>query len=819
MIKKFNFIPEGDAVAYHVGDKKYSFNDVRSNIGYYSAGLGDLSGEIVWLFGENSIEWIFTFYSVWNMGGICVPVDTSLDEAELDHILRDSKPNRVFCSDKTFEKIDAATERVGVFPTITKFAEIDANPLLSIPLRGEFDFDATALIVYTSGTTGKAKGVMLSFESVVFNLMGVVNTQMMVKGDRYIVMFPFHHTVPLQGHILCPLFIGAEGVFLQEISPAGILEIFNKYKITLLNGVPRLYNLFHKSISDKINSNFVARVLFFIAKMVKSQRFSRILFKKVHNHFGGSIKVFLSGGAPLDRRVVKDFYALGIPLVEGYGMTEMGPLIAYNTLDDCTAGTVGKPVPGVEVKIENNEILARSPGIMKGYYNRPEETSKVIIDGWCHTGDKGYLDKHGNLVVSGRIKDLIVLSSGKNIDPEEIETTIFNISDLVKELAVIEKNDALYGVVVPNLANFEFKDINSISEKIKWEVFDKYNKTVPSYKRVFDFTVIDRELPRTTLGKIRRFMVADLVLKRGANKKSNMSLDDPETREIVGFLSGLTDLAIAADSHLQLDLGLDSISILEFKVFLHKKFGIHVDNSLASYRISDLVKDIKLEKFPTEDLQASDDNSNNVVLLKNSSLWFRVLQYCINSVFLGLYVRSRRIGSIDKLKVQNFIIACNHQSFLDPFLLAKSLPRKILKKSFFIAKTQHFKSKIGRFVLKNINAIITDKELSTEDILKESENVLMSGNNLIIFPEGTRSYDGNLLPFKKSFAILSKELNIPILPVAIQGSNNVLPRTNSFPKPGKVSVRFLDPIFPEGLDLDAIINITEDSIRGGVSLD
>jgi Long-chain acyl-CoA synthetases (AMP-forming) len=308
--------------------------------------------------------------------------------------------------------------------------------------------------------------------------------------------------------LLVPIYLGATIIFSESLSSSSLINLIVANKVTALIGVPKLYKILHDKIFGEINNITVAKKLFSFVDFVGSPKLGKIIFKKVHKSFGGNLKYFISGGAKLDPNIAHDLYMLGFDVLEGYGLTETSPIVSFNVPGSIKIGSVGKPIPGVEVKIaEDGEVLVKGKNVMKGYWQRPDLTNEAIKDGWFYTGDIGYLDEDGYLYIIGRKKELIVLENGKKVIPEEIENLILSKSDIVKEVAVIEQNGHLHAIIVPNFELVKEKGILNLREYITWEVIDKVNRELPSYKNITDFSIREEELPKTRLGKIKRFLL------------------------------------------------------------------------------------------------------------------------------------------------------------------------------------------------------------------------------------------------------------------------------------------------------------------------
>lgn len=795
-------------------DNEISYGELLRNISRYSSILNVSPGDRVAIFSENRPEWVYCFYAVWNEKGINVPVDFMSTHEEVSYIINDCTPSTVFCSKSTHGVLEKAIEESRVKPEVIIFEEVsgleDSSPL---KLEAENKEDV-ALIIYTSGTTGSPKGVMLSFENIYSNVECITGRNIIGHDDRLIALLPLHHAFPLQGTMLMPLYSGGTVIFLNQLSSDEILKTLQKHKVTFILGVPRLFNLFHAAVTGKINSSLVARMLLSISRMVNSYSFGKLLFKKVQTTFGGHINYFISGGAKLDPLVARDYKAMGFKILEGYGMTEMSPLISFNPPGKIKIGSVGKAFDEITLKVSDDEIVVTGPNVMKGYYNKPEETSEILKDGWIHTGDLGYVDKDGYIFITGRKKEIIVLSNGKNLNPEEIENKLLTYP-YIKEAGVFQKDGQLFAVIYPDFVLMQKDNVVNIQETIKWNIIDKYNLSTVPYKKIFNFAIVHSELPRTRLGKIKRYSLAQLLQKE---KKSITKADVPDYQEyklLEEYLSGVTKKEIFPDEHVELDLGLDSLDRVELQVHLEKTFGIAMSNEdlsahstvrkLASYirekrtKIENEV--IHWGKVLKEDIDFEVPQST--FMLKFLKLMFKPL--------FKFYIRLEGEG-IENIPQRPVIIAPNHQSFIDGLLIANMLKNKTLNRTYFFAKEKNIRSAIARFFARNSNILVLNINRDLKQTLQKIASILRKGNNMVIFPEGARSRDGRIMSFKKSFAIISKELDIPVVPVVIEGAYEKFSIGSKFPKPGKIKLKFLKPIYPAGMDYAAITALAQEEI-------
>lgn len=806
------FIKPSDKTALIWKDENISYNEVLKNISAYSSLLTLSNFTKAAIVSENRPEWIYSFYAVWKKNACVVPIDYMSSVDDIAFILNDCKPEYVFYSDTTRENIQTVVSKISYEPFLINIDEIkivEVKEDFSFPER---DLNDTAVIIYTSGTTGSPKGVMLSFDNLLVNIEAVSKDVEIYKPeDKVLILLPLHHIFPLAGTVIITLSIGATGVFSPSMSSEDLIATLQKHKITIIIGVPRLYNLIRKGIRDKIDKSAVAKFLFKVAQKRNSLSFSRKIFKKVHDRFGGNIKYLVSGGAALDPEVTKDFTTLGFLILEGFGMTETAPMITFTRPDEVYPGSAGRPLKTNEVKVMDGEIVNRGRNVMKGYYNRPEETAEIIKDGWLHTGDLGYLDEKGRIFITGRKKEIIVLSNGKNINPEEIEIKLASMSDLINEVGVFEKNDMLHAVIYPEYQKAKQREIENLEEYLTWNVIDKYNQSVTPYKKVMKFSLIKEPLPRTRLSKLKRFLLPELESHFSEKKKSVAEPDFREYQLIKEFIQSNKYVTVHPTDHLEIDLGLDSLDKVNLIVYLESTFGLTLqETELVKFtNVQTLAEHIREAKTKLN-VEAVDWGS---ILKEHLDIdlpksWFtHNLIKNAAKVFLRFYFRLKGEG-IENIPDGPFILAPNHQSFIDGLFVAVFLKNKLMKRTYFYAKEKHIKQGWLKFIANKNNIIVMDLS-DLKSSLQKLASVLKKEKNIIIFPEGTRTHNGELGAFKKTFAILARELNIPIVPVAINGAYDAMPRGKKIPRPlKKINVKFLEPVYP--------FNETYDSLKDKV---
>ena len=805
------FLHNSDKTAIIWKDEAITYNHLLSNVTKCTSLFDNVKTKKIAIFAENRPEWVYSFYSGMMAESILVPIDYMLPVDELEYILNDCKPEVIFYSNETKEKVDQALANT-LYP-VKKICIDDINldeincEARSLPAYNEDDI---LVILYTSGTTGKPKGVMLTYKNVESNILGVTKYVNIYRDDsRTLVLLPLHHILPLAGTVLAPLYARGTAVFSPSLLSEDVMATLQDHKINIIVSVPRFFSLIRKGIKEKIESNKIASFLFKIAEKRQSRKFSKKIFKKVHDKLGGAVETFVCGGAKFDEDVARDFQTLGFEVLEGYGMTETSPMITFTRPGRVRIGSPGEIFPGMEVKFEDGEILTRGPNLMKGYFNKEAETKEAIKDGWLYTGDLGHFDEEGFLFVTGRKKELIVLSNGKNITPEEVENKILAVDEITEEAGVYMENDQLFAIVCPNFVKVKTAEIADINEYYRWEVIAKYNEKAPSYRRISNFVVYDELLPRTRLSKLKRFMLPEIGKGNAIVKeKKEEDLKFEEYKIIKEFLVKEKEKDVFPSDHLELDLALDSLDQITFLSFLSSTFGVELsEEDLLKYNtveeISNYIKENKTRiNIETIDWKAILKETVSLNLPKS---WITVnLFKNWSRLVFNIYFKIKAEG-IERLPKGPFILAPNHQSFFDGLFVTMFIKNKIMKKTYFYAKKKHIGNKFLNFLANKNNVIVVDINKDLKKSLQKMAAVLKSGRNMIIFPEGTRSTDGELGDYKKTFAILSSELDVPVVPVAIGGAYKALPKGSLIPRPfKKICVKFLEPINPSGYSYESL---------------
>jgi long-chain acyl-CoA synthetase len=519
--------------------------EFEARVRHLSAGLRELGvqqGDKVVIFSENRPEWVITDFAVICAGAVTVPIYTSLMPQQVKYIINDSDAKVVVCSNRDlWLKVEAVRREL---PQVRHFIMIDEEAPAGIMTLGEvagrgkaalgaFDAVAAAVkpddlasIIYTSGTTGTPKGVMLSHGNFVSNIKALDAVTDFVHTDTILSFLPLSHVLERMTTFSF-LYKGASIAYAESVDT--VAENLTEVRPTIMISVPRLFDKIYARVTDNVlTQSPLKRKIFFwalgvgkkygrnklrkepISRGLEAQRAlaAKLVFSKIVGRTGGRVKFFVSGGAPLSKDVAEFFYALGITILEGYGLTETSPVLTCNTFPNLRFGTVGQPVPGVEIKIApDGEILARGPNVMKGYYKKEAETREVMADGWFHTGDIGYLDADGFLVITDRKKDLIITAGGKNVAPQPIENLLKTNPYVLNAVVVGGSRKFISALVVPDFEKLEaYAKANGIPfhdraelcgrQEIRDFMLAEVNRSTPdlaSYERIKKVALLDRD--------------------------------------------------------------------------------------------------------------------------------------------------------------------------------------------------------------------------------------------------------------------------------------------------------------------------------------
>lgn len=828
-----NKVKPTDRTAIVTADDEISYARMLEQVRQYARYTPGDKGAKTLILAENCVEWIYSFLSVWQNSGIAIPVDASSTAGDVAYILDDARPDAVWVNAQTEAVVRRAMEQSGVEAAILRMdalGQSSVRPHAATGVEGiSFEDTDVAVILYTSGTTGFPKGVMLTFKNLLVNIDAITagkGVPIYCPDSSTLVLLPLHHIFSLAGTLVAPMFSGSRMVLCPAMAGPEIMASLERGRVTIMLGVPRLWQTLFYGIKKKIDASWAGRAMYALCKAVGSRRLSRMVFAAVHRQMGGHLIYCVSGGAALDTEIGEGLRTLGISVLEGYGMTETSPMISFTRPGDIIPGCSGLPLPCCDCKIIDGEICVKGDNVMKGYYNRPQETAALFDEnGYLHTGDLARLDEKGRIYITGRKKEIIVLSNGKNVQPMEIEFKIEKYDKYVRECAVSYHRDKLVAVIVPQADVARGRTDAELEALLKHEVLEPYNNEALNYKKVMSVFVLHTPLPRTRLSKIQRFRVLDMLEHGLGHSASGASapVDEPQTPEyriMRDYIRREKHLDVVRPTdHLETDLGLDSLDRVSMQEFIEQTFGaeVNADTILSFSTLQALVEHISGQKTRTEVVEDVDWHNlltgTEAVLPSRPTMLLPMFAGAME-VFCRLYFRLSVKGRANIPAAGPFILAPNHQSFIDGPIVTSGLTWKSLDDCYFFATEEHVRSSVRKYMARRCNVILMQRSNLKTSILNMAQ-VLRAGKSLVIFPEGRRTNTGELGTFKKTFAILARELQVPIVPVRITGAFEALPRHRSVPCPHKVTVEYLPPFLPDAsMSYDDIAERVKRQIAG-----
>ncbi len=806
-------------------------------VAYCISSLGIEKGDRVAIILDNGPEFATVFFALAYIGAVAVPLDQRMTEKDVANIMSDSGAK--------------------ILLTIDKIKELDPPQGFT---KATVEPEDLMVLLYTSGTTDLPKGVMLTHKNLCSNFNSLKKMKIFSPRDTILSILPLYHSYSLMTTLIAPIFSGSKVVYVPGDWPEKLADYIREAGTTIFIGVPQIYHMMHSRIMKKLSSIEGLKGLF--VKSVIALGLTKILLPKVKNAFGKGLRFFISGGAKLDAAVARDFFKLGFKILEGYGLTETSPVASINPVKRPKIGSIGTPVPDVRMRILNpdssgvGEIVIQGQNVMKGYYKNEEKTKEVLKNNWFYSGDLGYKGKGGYFYITGRSKEVIVLSSGKNIYPEEIEKHYSN-TPYIREMCVMgvlkgkgnSKLEYLHAIVVPDLEFFKQRGEMNVQRVLK-ATFDNLSKDIPGYRHIMGFTVTKEALARTVLGKLKRYEIEKKFLPVILEEKEEEKVVSPEDRALLQSDAAKRLIAciknaleIKGDVHLndsiELDLGVDSLTRVELVLAVERCFNIEISDEMIATGIF-TVKDIlaKVEELLNSRATGHGSRATNEakaihwpgILKQELSGEFRkkislelswvdyVFTFIIKglvSLFFRIFYRLRVEGAEKIPKKGPYILCVNHTSFLDGFIVLSGMPFRIELELFFIGFRRYFIVPIIRNLVRRSRIIPVDATQIIE-AMQGSAYILKHNKALCIFPEGERSIDGEVKEFKKGIGIIAKELNAPLVPVYIKGAFEAWPRTEKFPKLHPISIKFGSPVTPNELAKKGATKDEHEAIAAGI---
>ena len=832
------------------GRESFTYEQIAHEVGKISSFLqhsGVKPGDAVGILMENHPRWGISFLAAQSAGAIIVPFDILHEANTLTQLIQHADCKFLISSEKFFPKLQQIQKLLpNPLPSLISGASWDralhqiSDPP-SLPLTRR-ELDEPLVIIYTSGTTGTPKGVVLTGRNVYRNMVELLKIIRLTPSDHILSVLPLHHVLALMTNFIIPLHSGAQVTYLDILEPQRILNTFQEEGITIFVCVPQFYYLVHRRIFEEVKrQSFLKKLLF--QRLLRLSHFcnrnlgcnpGRVFFSPVHRKFGSQFRLFGVGGARFDPEIAESFRDLGFSVIQAYGMTETAALTTVTPPNSSGIGSVGRALPHVQLHIDQpdadgiGEVLIRGENVMKEYWKNPEETGAILSSGWLHSGDLGHLSPQGFLYITGRKKDVIVLASGKNIFPEELEHYYQSNCRFIKEMCVLGRRDTtagseqerLHAVIVPDFEYLKSRQVVNAYDMIRYHL-ENLSQQVPPYKRVPSFEIRTEPLPRTTTRKIKRFELQKELDQespgsRGSRFAEESPAESPAEQKIFDLIRQVKTAAVVnREMHLELDLEFDSLERVELLSNLENTFRIQIpDNQAAQiFTVRELTAAVEQNlAAPSAGMAAAplswesilreplDEKTKQKV---HQTLRRRVVVETIFYLAAKLTYLLARL--LFRLKVREthhlpqqypFLICPNHLSFLDPLVVCSVLPYRVVKRLFFLGYSDYFSGPVMSFWARLIKLIPVDADRRLREALRLAAEGLRQDLILCVFPEGERSIDGTLKEFRKGPAILAAEMRVPIVPAGVVGTYEVWPRGSNKIQLHPIEVSFGEPVEP-----------------------
>ena len=782
--------------------------------------LGVKPGDRVLLSAANHPAWPIAYFGILRAGAVAVPADAAMEALALQNVLRASRAAAVVCDAKVRERLDGAFAG----PVLDIHDATAEDPSLPAPPAVKVDAKTLASVIYTSGTTGTPKGVMLTHGNFTALVAALAPVFPLTQGDRVLSVLPLHHTFEFTCGMLLPLSRGSSTVYLDELSGERVVQAMKDAQVSAMVGVPALWQLLERRITQQVRDlgpgagtafDFALALNRTLGEKV-GLNVGQILFGPVHQRLGGRLRFLISGGAALPNETADMFRGLGLPLAEGYGLTEASPVLTVaKASSSAKPGSVGPAIPGVEVRIANpdpsgvGEVLARGPNVMQGYADDPAATAAAFTDdGWLRTGDLGALDKKGRLRLVGRSKDVVVASNGENIYPDDVERALGEIS-LVKELVVLGIPDTRGGerlalLAVPDLGDTDGEDRLARREKALRNLKDGIRTLPPGWQPAVVLPY-DAELPRTATRKVKRSevrgIVERLVAASAPARPAAGEGSDNAVRRAIAAIARRPVEDVTDRTRLRGDLGFDSLMAMELGVALEAIRGRPVPQEMIALEtVGELERALGLDSeharhHDGHDDHGADDDAVDLNLPEPVRLLAKSALSVVQREFYGSVMKPKVTGRAYIPHNRNTLVVANHSSHLDMGFVKYALGSYGRDLVALAARDYFFDTPAKRALMENLTNVASfDRDAGLHETLTEVGSLLRAGKTVLIFPEGTRSPDGRIQKFLGAVGFLTLHYEVDVLPVWLGGTFDAMPRTRFIPTRRDITARIGPPL-------------------------
>jgi long-chain acyl-CoA synthetase len=769
---------------------------------------GVTKGDRVVLWAPNSPWWVAAFFGIVRLGAVVVPLDLRSDSEYVRRVIGQTEPAHAVLG------ISAGWDSTMPSTTLDQLAQLD-TPQRPATFAEVNDVDL-AEIMFTSGTTGAPKGVMLTHGNIESNVLAVGQVLPSDPQYRLLSILPLSHMFEQTVGLLLPLQGGASILYASSRRPSVLLRELAEGGITTMLLVPQVLHLLLSAIEAEVRKQGKTATWQLLQRIAAPLPMAgrRLLFRQVHRRLGGGLQFLVAGGATLPPELAHKWELMGVPVLQGYGATEAAPVIAGTTARDFRGKSVGKAIPGVDLRIAaDGEVLARGPNIMPGYWRNTEATAASFADGWYRTGDLGQLDRHGYLSLHGRLRDLIVLASGENVYPEDVEQALRSVPGVRDAVVVPDPNadrPTVHAVLLPDPASTGFEP---------HMVVQQANATLASHQHVHGHTVWSGDdFPRTHTLKVKRHEVLQVVRATGTGAEAVVAArSSPGSSErsiirVLSQVSGISPDKLVPEAKLEGDVHLDSLGRVELLAAIEAELGMYIDDAQVGpdTTIADLEKLADAQQASGRPVFA------NWPLAAPARLARRAVQ-AVTFAALRRFA-STEVSGADVLNTLTppVLFVANHTSHLDSPTLLSALPPRWCRKVSVAAAADYFFAQAlpGAAIALLLNAFPFSRTGATRPTIERCAWLFDHGWSMLLYPEGTRSVTGRMAAFKDGAGLLAVELGVPVVPVGIDGTFDVLPKGRAWPRPGRVHVTFGTPLqFGAGTPYHTVTLAMEAAVR------
>lgn len=785
----------------------YTYGEVFNAVEKYADALinaGVKAGDRIAFIAESCPEWSIAFFASCKIRCTAALIDASLAGEDLEEFITRSDVRAAFISQTAHEKLgDVAKYKFPFFNVVDGTLLADSVETVSADLPASTDIDENvACIIFSSGTTRKAAGIMHYHESLIKTTQMTLKVQKITEDARFLAILPNSHIYGVICLVLGPALSGSDVHYIETIAAEAILGAFSEYHPTVLPAVPKVYELFRTAVLRKINSKPATKIMFekFFPICLKARRkngslLGKKLFKSIHEGFGGSLQFLCSAGAPLSQEVADFYYGTGFNLLITYGASETNIPTIGNVEGDIHTDSCGKPYPDIQVDFtDDGELLIKSPYMMKGYFRDEEATKEAFTeDGWFKTGDLAVRDSEGNIKIVGRSKENIVLSTGKKVTPDDLESKYAGLEG-VKEFVIC-------GVPAENkdydeIHAFIVAETQELREKIEEQIREK-GAVVAQNMRIFKTHFIN-EIPKTSLQKAKRYLLKKQAIeeRNGEVKAEEIPIENmdllSQVIRIIADISGAPVSQINEETKIFTDLSFDSLSSVDLAMEIESVYNVNVESAYSkTMTVKDLV--VAIEKGETTETETTDTSVYPYEKTEADYKTYAKIRDFAKSCY-NINIKNAQNMPTDK----GFIICANHVSKIDYLFVSMAFTKERFMKLCCMAKKELFRNDaFSKKLIKATGMVPVDRGGMNMNTMNSLKAKLKEGWCVLIHPEGTRSADGIFREIKSGASVLAIDAGVPVVPVYINGAYELFPK-------GKKMMKFYDTKNKKKFNVDVV---------------